>query len=266
MANANTSDMREAFKNFRDQRNKELKANGLNDQSSFWITNSHYTAWCRGIDWGQSQQVQVTEFDKKLFDSECRESVAGALGFQKGGDYAWSYLLAQIKEAVAAADMPPETTAPSALPEGWRVGNLVTMNQDEYPGLGGWFTQIWCGDDVVARIYGEDHEQIRERIDTILTASPAPEHSGDGNEMVGWISVNEQTPSQGERVLLKIDLEDCPVVGYWGCGRYEACTVNMEVSCGAFCYGGNVDGSFSGEDVTHWMPLPNPPQQEEAER
>jgi len=44
----------------------------------------------------------VPEFDKKLFDSECRESVAGALGFPRGGDYAWSYLLAQIKEAVAA--------------------------------------------------------------------------------------------------------------------------------------------------------------------
>lgn len=43
------------------------------------------------------------EFDKKLFDSECRESVAGALGLQRGGDYAWSYLLAQIKDAVAAA-------------------------------------------------------------------------------------------------------------------------------------------------------------------
>lgn len=62
-----------------------------------------------------------------------------------------------------------------AEPEGVRVGNLVTMNQDEYPGLGEWFTQIWCGDDVVARIYGKDHEQIRERIDAMLTASLAPE-------------------------------------------------------------------------------------------
>src|SRR5690625_4448976 len=216
----NTNDMREAFKDFRDQRNKELAGHGHNDQSKFWITNAHYTAWCRGIEWQsqqQSQQAQgepvafarmlggevdwdenclfpdeetgisdldgrgdsdeyeivplyrhppvlanmpeqgehtkpvadavkqlndwlsmglcecegpghscgatrirntieglekllnappapaaVPEFDKKLFDSECRESVAGALGFPRGGDYAWSYLLAQIKEAVAA--------------------------------------------------------------------------------------------------------------------------------------------------------------------
>lgn len=76
---------------------------------------------------------------------------------------------------------PPAT---SALPEGWVVGNLVTLNRDKYPGLGEWFTQIWCGDDVVARIYGKDHEQIQERIDAIHTASPAPGHAADVRKMV----------------------------------------------------------------------------------
>lgn len=249
----NTNDKRAAFQDFRDQRNKELAANGLDDQSNFWITNAHYTAWCRGIEW-QSQQAQgepvafarmlggevdwdenclfpdaetgisdldgrgdsdeyeivplyrhppvlanmpeqgehtkpvadavnhlndwlsmglcgcegpghscgatqirntiealekllnappapaaVPEFDKKLFDSECRESVAGALGFPRGGDYAWSYLLAQIKEVVEAAGRLPASPAPghaaeadvcqnceTALPEG--CGGIFAHN------------------------------------------------------------------------------------------------------------------------------------------
>ena len=33
-----------------------------------------------------------------------------------------------------------------------------------------------------------------------------------------WLNAKESKPKQGERVLLKIAYEDCPVVGYWGCG------------------------------------------------
>src|SRR5690625_4092352 len=57
----NTNDMREAFKDFRDQRNKVLVGHGHNDQSKFWITNAHYTAWCRGIEWQSQQQSQQAQ-------------------------------------------------------------------------------------------------------------------------------------------------------------------------------------------------------------
>lgn len=77
--------------------------------------------------------------------------------------------------------------------------------------------------------------------------------------MSDWISVEEGTPKQGDRVLLAIQHEECLVVGYWGCGEYEACTVNMEVSCCGYCYGGMVERGFRSEEVTHWMPLPDPP-------
>jgi len=78
--------------------------------------------------------------------------------------------------------------------------------------------------------------------------------------MSEWISVDRSKPEQGKRVLLSIACEDCPVVGYWGEGRWEACTVNHEVSCGTYCYGGDVDGNFKTEEVTHYMPLPEPPK------
>lgn len=45
-------------------------------------------------------------------DKQCREAVAAALGFVRGGDYAWSYLLQQIKE-IASAEQKPEQNVPS---------------------------------------------------------------------------------------------------------------------------------------------------------
>lgn len=77
--------------------------------------------------------------------------------------------------------------------------------------------------------------------------------------MSEWISVDSGKPRQGERVLLAIRYEDCPVVGYWGESRWEACCVNHEVSCGEYCYGGMVDGNFETEEVTHWMPIEDVP-------
>lgn len=47
-----------------------------------------------------------------------------------------------------------------------RVGRLPTMNQDEYPGLGGWWVQLRIGSDgeeVLARVYGDTPEQAHSR-------------------------------------------------------------------------------------------------------
>ena len=76
-----------------------------------------------------------------------------------------------------------------------------------------------------------------------------------------WHDANESKPKQGDRVLLKIRYEDdCPVVGYWGSGEWEACTMNHEVSCSAFCYGGSVDRNFKSDEVTHWTEIPELPK------
>lgn len=47
-------------------------------------------------------------------DKQCREAVADALGFMRGGNYAWSYLLQQIKDITSAAEAQqpsPDVTA-----------------------------------------------------------------------------------------------------------------------------------------------------------
>lgn len=55
----------------------------------------------------------------------------------------------------------------------WKLGSLLTCTQDDYPGLGAWFGQIWEGNDVVARVYGNDHKQVRERASKLLSAPTA---------------------------------------------------------------------------------------------
>ena len=77
-----------------------------------------------------------------------------------------------------------------------------------------------------------------------------------------WVSVDSSKPSQSERVLLNVSGEDCLVVGYWGCGQWEACTVNHEVQCGTYCQGGNIEACFTSDEVTHWMPRPSPPKEQ----
>lgn len=109
----------------------------------------------------------VPEFDKKLFDSECRESVAGALGFQRGGDYAWSYLLAQIKEAVAATDMLTASPCPPAkaqVPD--EALNIIEGIRAEIT-WGGW-RSAYSRDWVMNRL---------SELLSMLTASPAPDHA-----------------------------------------------------------------------------------------
>jgi len=45
-----------------------------------------------------------------------------------------------------------------------------------------------------------------------------------------WQPVTQGKPSQGDRVLLKVekDGELMHCVGYWGCGMWEVCTILME--------------------------------------
>lgn len=57
-----------------------------------------------------------------------------------------------------------------------RVGNLPTMNQEEYPGLGDWWVQLRIGanhDEILARVYGATPEEAVARA-RLLTAPPAP--------------------------------------------------------------------------------------------
>lgn len=72
--------------------------------------------------------------------------------------------------------------------EGFHVGNLSTYSLSSYPGLGLFFTQIWSGDEVVARVYGNSSEEARSRAEAIseaLTANPKTEViPGTGSSLV----------------------------------------------------------------------------------
>ena len=51
------------------------------------------------------------------------------------------------------------------------VGNLPTMNQDQYPTLGTWWVQVRdAQDEIIMRVYGESVEQVRARAHMIADA------------------------------------------------------------------------------------------------
>lgn len=59
------------------------------------------------------------------------------------------------------------------LPADVRVGQLPTMNQDEYPGLGDWWIQLRfgkTGDGILARVYGDSPKQVKDRAEAICAA------------------------------------------------------------------------------------------------
>jgi len=59
--------------------------------------------------------VKAEQADEaKRIDKQCRDDVAAALGFVSGGNFAWSYLLTQIKECVRVAEAPSLPAAGSA--------------------------------------------------------------------------------------------------------------------------------------------------------
>ena len=63
-----------------------------------------------------------------------------------------------------------------ATPGPWIVGNLLTLNSEEYPGLGFWWLQIRSGEDagnIVARVYGDDKFEIFPNAQFIAAARTA---------------------------------------------------------------------------------------------
>lgn len=92
-----------------------------------------------------------------------------------------SDLIDRVREYLSGT-VPRAQPAASAEPcksEAIRIGNLPTINQDEYPGLGDWWVQLRIGnegDEVLARVYGDTPAQARNRavaLATPITAQPS---------------------------------------------------------------------------------------------
>ena len=57
--------------------------------------------------------------------------------------------------------------------ENLMIGNAITLNDEDYPGLGDWWVQLRIGpnrDEVLARIYGSSGQEVRERAEIIRDA------------------------------------------------------------------------------------------------
>lgn len=69
---------------------------------------------------------------------------------------------------------PKSVAQPAPVQEpAFKVGNLVTLTGGEYPGLGQWFVQLWDGDEVAARVYGDSREVINRRVAALNTPHAA---------------------------------------------------------------------------------------------
>lgn len=82
--------------------------------------------------------------------------------------------------------------------------------------------------------------------------------SADVQPVNQWISVNDRLPDETETTVLiwikqgkadGIEISDCCHIGYWVKNSKEFCDIDWNVING----------------ITHWMPLPEPPKDGDAE-
>lgn len=76
--------------------------------------------------------------------------------------------------------------------------------------------------------------------------------------MSEWIPVTERLPND---VLDLKDNKQIKVLVYTSSGLIKSCLFGWEKDCN----GNFVGWKFTRCDVTHWMPLPEPPKKEESE-
>lgn len=78
-------------------------------------------------------------------------------------------LAEELHEKYTQAYPYPEGLQKETIDEkGLKLGQLITVNQDNYPALGSLFVQIWKGDSVVARVYGDSKEEVLTRANFLL--------------------------------------------------------------------------------------------------
>lgn len=99
----------------------------------------------------------------------------------------------------AAADARTQSGAHGLAPI--HIGNLTTLNQDTYPGLGDWWVQLRIGpdfDEVLARVYGKCPEQARQRAAILARAASEPRaeglEAGAAAQFAEWFAANYPGP------------------------------------------------------------------------
>lgn len=75
--------------------------------------------------------------------------------------------------ATQAAPVQPATIETPKPVETWTAGNLLTLSDSTYPGMGKYFGQVWHGDSLIARVYGDSREEVQERVTRVIAVQPA---------------------------------------------------------------------------------------------
>ncbi|MCA7086091.1 hypothetical protein K7G19_21095 [Cupriavidus sp. DB3] len=99
--------------------------------------------------------------------------------------------------ALDAAEPQTQSAAPGLAPI--HIGNLTTLNQDTYPGLGDWWVQLRIGpdfDEVLARVYGKSPAQARERAAILARAASEPRAEGLDDSAIEALRLAESALSE----------------------------------------------------------------------
>lgn len=141
----------------------------------------------QAVAWVPSEPIKV--FDAGPWTHDGREYSGDELdgaAFARYRDVAEAAKALTAHPTTPAVGVEAQATEPSA-----RAGNLPTMNDEEYPGMGGWWTQVRIGTDsteIYARCYADTPEESHQRAKTVaaLLATPPAEPSSEGvtDEMV----------------------------------------------------------------------------------
>lgn len=106
-----------------------------------------------------------------MIRKEFHDELSAALGVACEAVYA-AKSIAAAEPAQHGDHIVDATKMVQAEPVAFRVGNLVTYNHDEYPGLGTWYVQLWDGESIAARVYGNDREELSRRVAALNVAQP----------------------------------------------------------------------------------------------
>jgi hypothetical protein len=84
-------------------------------------------------------------------------------------------------------------------------------------------------------------------------------------EATQWIPVSEGLPEKFKEVLVKLKYQEQPEIAFYR-GKGGWCfpmSENAEIVGSGYYYGEFTNEPKMGVEITHWQPLPQPPEQKE---
>jgi hypothetical protein len=125
----------------------------------------------------QSAALQQRQAPAQADELVTRESALNAIKFVAHSNMPGRAIAAA--KTLVSAQQAEAAPAPTTEPVAWKVGNLLTMSDSDYPGMGSMFAQVWEGDDLIARVYGDSADEVRTRAARIASPAAHPANTGE---------------------------------------------------------------------------------------